>query len=101
VIRKQRNPKNSLRESSIIPRWPSLAYQLYKYRETLREILLLRKYSKQQAQSGIDLLKLNKGEEKKQKKKKKVDAAQPEEDAEDFGLKESGNKAAADEEDEP
>lgn len=70
------------------------------YSETLREILLLRKYSKQQAQSGIDLLKLNKGEEKKQKKKKKVDAAQPEEEAEDFGLKQSGKKAAPDDDEE-
>jgi hypothetical protein len=60
----------------------------------------LRKYSKQQAQSGIDVLKLNKGEEKKQKKKKKVDTAQPEEEAEDFGLKQSGKKAVADDEEE-
>jgi hypothetical protein len=70
------------------------------YRETLREILLLRKYSKQQAQSGIDVLKLNKGEEKKQKKKKKAEGEPAEEDAEEYGLQGAGKKAAADEEDE-
>ncbi|KAJ9106102.1 hypothetical protein QFC21_001244 [Naganishia friedmannii] len=68
--------------------------------ETLREILLLRKYSKQQAQSGIDVLKLNKGEEKKQKKKKKAEGEPVEEEEEEYGLQEAGKKAAADEEDE-
>lgn len=69
-------------------------------RETLREILLLRKYSKQQAQSGIDVLKLNKGEEKKEKRKKKVDTEQPDDGLQGSGLKESGKKAAVEEEEE-
>lgn len=44
---------------------------LSKHSETLQELLLLRKYGKQQA--GIDLLKLNQGEQKKKAKKKKDD----------------------------
>jgi translation elongation factor EF-1beta len=70
------------------------------FRETLREILLLRKYSKQQAQSGIDVLKLNKGEEKKEKRKKKVETEQQDEGAVGFGLKESGKKVVVEEEEE-
>lgn len=70
------------------------------YRDTLREILLLRKYSKQQAQSGIDVLKLNKGEEKKEKRKKKVDTEQTDDGLQGYGLKTSGKKPAAEEEEE-
>ncbi len=54
----------------------------HKHSETLQELLLLRKYGKQQA--GIDLLKLNQGEQKKKPKKKKDDEEADETEA--YGL---------------
>lgn len=60
--------------------------------ETLQEILLLRKLAKQNQSAGIDLLKLNKGEEKKKKKKIKVkdgESGEGLQEEEEYGLKKS------------
>lgn len=65
----------------------------------LQELLLLRKLAKQNSNAGIDLLKLNQGEEKK-KKKRKADAKGKTEQ-EEYGLKQSGGTSGqVDEEDE-
>jgi hypothetical protein len=66
---------------------------------TLQEILLLRRLAKQQTQSGIDVTRLNKGEERKKKKKKETrkdgdedgnDEAEEETgEVEEYGLKKS------------
>jgi len=73
---------------------------------TLQEILLLRKLAKQQQNAGIDLIRLNKGEEKKKKKKsgKRKEGedgdGQAEEAEEEYGLKQSragANEDAGDE----
>jgi hypothetical protein len=63
----------------------------------LQELLLIRKYGKQQA--GIDLLKLNQGEQKKKKKKKEVDG-EGEGGEEDYGLQAKGSSKVVEDEDE-
>ncbi len=72
-------------------------------RGTLQELLLIRKYGKQQA--GIDLLKLNQGEQKKKKKKKEVEGegegdGEGEGGEDDYGLQVKGSAKVVDEEDE-
>lgn len=59
---------------------------------TLQEILLLRRLTAQSKTSGIDLVRLNKGEEKKRKKKPKRKDGDPEDPAEDEAGGEEGGE---------
>jgi hypothetical protein len=76
-------------------RGPHTQARLLSFSSTLQELLLLRKYGKQQA--GIDLLKLNQGESKKKKKKEKADAEEEEEETAAYGLQSKKGKGADDE----
>jgi hypothetical protein len=74
----------------------SLHFFPYVISGTLQEILLLRRLTAQSKTSGIDLVRLNKGEEKKRKKKPKRKDGDPEdpeqadeEGGETYGLKQS------------
>jgi hypothetical protein len=68
----------------------SLHFFPYVISGTLQEILLLRKLTAQSKTSGIDLVRLNKGEEKKRRKKPKRKDGDPEDPAEDEAGEEGG-----------